>query len=113
MMRSAAAIDFLCQQNADVTLSDHTGMTPLHWCVKTANTAAAKNLITHGAEVNVMDSAGRTPLYLLGIDGSPVLEMAGMLIQAGGRLNGKALPPLSGRPKDAQQRVRTWLNNCQ
>ncbi|KAF2792804.1 purine and uridine phosphorylase [Melanomma pulvis-pyrius CBS 109.77] len=112
MMLSATAIYFLCQQHANLTLPDDSGMTPLHWCVKTANIAATRHLLAHHVEVNPVDSSGRTPLYLLGIDGSPVLDMAKLLIHAGGHLNGKVLPPLSGRPKEVQHTVRNLLKPC-
>lgn len=84
-------------------------MTPLHWGVKTANTVAVRHLIEHHVHVNPLDNNGRKPLYLLGIDGSPVLEMAKVLIGARAHLNGKKLPELSGRPKEAQHIIRTWL----
>jgi ankyrin repeat protein len=110
MIKSANAIRFLCRQNTDLTVADSSGMTPLHWCVKTANTEAARHLIERGIHINAVDKEGRTPLYLLGIDGSPVLEMAELLMRAGANLNGKRLLPLSGRPKEVQQTIRLWLS---
>lgn len=84
-------------------------MTPLHWCVKTGNKLAAKCLVDI-VNVNAVDSEGRTPLYLFGQDGSPVLEMGEVLLKAGAGLGGKKLPPLKGRPKEVQRTVRGWLD---
>lgn len=111
MTKCANAIEFLCRNGGNVSFKDELGMTPLHWCVKTANIAAAKHLLLYAVDANDLDNSGRTPLYLLGIDGSPVPEIGELLIQYGGNLNGKLLPPLSGRPKQAQQAVRTLISN--
>ncbi|KAF2660476.1 purine and uridine phosphorylase [Lophiostoma macrostomum CBS 122681] len=112
MTQRATALKLLCFYNVDVTITDASGWTPLHWCVKTANTMAAKYLLDYGVPVNTKDHVGRTPLYLLGTDGSPVVEMAHLLKQAGGNLGGKELPKLSGRPKEVQYTVRNLLRAC-
>jgi ankyrin repeat protein len=111
MIRIATAIQFLCQQNADLTVADDSGSTPLHCCVKTANTMAAQYLIDHHVHVNPVDNNGNTPLYLLAIDSSPVLDMATVLLRAGAHLNAKRLPELSGKPSQARHILRSWLRN--
>ena len=108
-LRIATAIQFLCGQNADLAVADDSGMTPLHWCVKTANLAAVRHLIDHRVPINPIDKHGKTPLYLLGIDGSPSLDMVEVLIRSGAGLMGKKLPELSGRPNQAQLTVRARL----
>ncbi|KAJ4301424.1 hypothetical protein N0V90_003516 [Kalmusia sp. IMI 367209] len=105
----ATAVQLLCLHHADIDVADDKGLTPLHWCVKTANTLAARHLIEQRVDINAKDNLGRTPLYLLAIDGSPVPEMAQVLIQSGAHLDGKELPDLSGKPKKAQQTVRAML----
>jgi ankyrin repeat protein len=110
MQRIVSAIHILCTHHADLDTPDNLGLTPLHWCVKTGNTAAARHLIGYGTNINATDKEGRTPLYLLSVDGSPVLEMGEVLLNAGGNLGGKKLPALSGRPKEAQRTVRGWVS---
>jgi nucleoside phosphorylase len=110
MQRIASAIHTLYTHHYDFNAPDNLCLTPLHWCVKTGNTVAARHLIAYGVNVNAADREGRTPLYLLAVDGSPVLEMGEVLLKAGGNLGGKKLPALSGRPKEAQRTVRGWVS---
>ncbi len=61
---------------------DDNGYAPLHGAVRSGNVEIVRMLIDAGADVNVQDAEGRTPLYLTSNE-----EIARMLIGAGAKLD--------------------------
>ncbi|MCJ1386589.1 hypothetical protein MMC17_009715 [Xylographa soralifera] len=53
---------FLLTSGADPNLRDHDGQTPLHDAALKSNTACINSLIAHGADVNVINISGDSPL---------------------------------------------------
>ncbi|KAF2405348.1 ankyrin, partial [Trichodelitschia bisporula] len=59
------AVKKLLEYGADTAARDVIGLTPVHYCIKSQNLDALEVLIGKGANVNVEDKMGRTPLWLL------------------------------------------------
>ena len=55
-------LSFLLSSGADPNLRDHEGQTPLHDAALKSNTACTDRLIAHGADVNVINASGDSPL---------------------------------------------------
>jgi ankyrin repeat protein len=60
------AVQAAWSANADVTASDTAGNTALHAAVTHRYVAVVQFLVDHGADANVRNQAGRTPMDLLG-----------------------------------------------
>lgn len=57
-------IRFLAKQGVSINETDKNGVTPLHRAVRFRSVAAAKELLTLGAQVNAIDrKSGSTPLH--------------------------------------------------
>lgn len=57
-------VELLLQHGADINACGPRGRTPLHYCIIGGKTAAAKALITRGANTQIADKEGNTPLKL-------------------------------------------------
>ncbi|MBN2583621.1 MAG: ankyrin repeat domain-containing protein [Planctomycetes bacterium] len=55
-------MNLLIERGADVDAVNGSGITPLHRAANVGNVTAAGVLLRHGANVNIRDDAGRTPL---------------------------------------------------
>lgn len=68
LVREGAAdrdtLDFLVQRGVDINTLGPNGRPPLHLAVASGNVKLAKRLITAGADVNLGDAKGTTPLSL-------------------------------------------------
>jgi hypothetical protein len=78
----ATAMKVLIRHGANVRAADSDGLTALHWAARWLNPDQVRWLLDAGADANVRDSSGRTPLDLARI----------------GR-------PMSGQPEGIQQTV--------
>lgn len=98
------AIDQFVEIGGDLDLQDRspegTGQTALHYAVRRTNPIMVKALVAHGADVNIVDDEGNTPLSLArqqaedfrGYAGEVSAEIAKLLKSAkAGRLNRKKL----------------------
>ncbi|MFE8032090.1 ankyrin repeat domain-containing protein [Thiohalocapsa marina] len=79
------SLHFLLSQGAALNTAGPSGTPPLHQAVSAGNVKLAKHLISAGAEVNLTDTAGNTPLALAERipDPSTAGIMAGLLRQYG------------------------------
>ena len=72
----------LLLQKPDVT--NHTGQTPLHLATLCNSPRAVRKLLLSGANVNAIDTRGRSPLHEFArIDSNPSLEVFETLLEAG------------------------------
>ncbi len=71
----------------DLNMSNHSGLSPLHQAVLNANLDSVKLLLTHGADPNVRDEYGYTPLHAAAACGAR--NIACLLIVFGGNLFGQ------------------------
>ena len=89
-------IELLAKSGADLNAKDHSGWTPLHWCVfsdfKQTAVASIALLTKLGAHTEVCDEEGLTPMHWAFSNAHPEMVMA--LVGAGGNL--EAIGP-SGR----------------
>lgn len=81
-------------------------LTPLHYCAKYYITDAARSLLENGADVNIKDKKGCTPLYYIATDPNPEMELTKTLIDYNGSLAGKRFTR-QARPRQSQQNV--WI----
>lgn len=82
--RSVAATNRLLKNkpNADVTIANNQGWTPLHFaCRETQATPLIESLLSFSANVNAAAADGRTPLHIACEKGS--LKVVQVLLQAG------------------------------
>ncbi len=67
---SLESIDYICgwiQANSgNVDVQDDYGSTPLHWAVMNQQWSFAGELVDAGADLNIQNYGGETPLFLLG-----------------------------------------------
>jgi ankyrin repeat protein len=56
--------------------------TALHQCVRSSNTEMMKILLDHGANVEIKDADGETPVFVASSSGNP--ELVRLLLQVGG-----------------------------
>jgi len=57
------AVEVILTANPDINLRDSNKMTPLLWAVKLRHIDIAKFLVGAGADVNIVDVSGNTPLH--------------------------------------------------
>ena len=73
------------------TRRDAEGLTPLHFAAERGATAVARLLLDAGADPNVVDAAGNTPLLCAGHAGpwkaSPALDLVDLLVARGARID--------------------------
>ncbi|XP_072030097.1 protein phosphatase 1 regulatory subunit 27-like [Amphiura filiformis] len=54
----------------DLNMSNHSGLAPLHQAVLNSNLDSVKLLLTHGADPNIQDAYGYTPLHAAAVCGA-------------------------------------------
>jgi len=69
-------------------IANSTGLAPLHYAAQEGNIEMAKLLISHGADVNVLDNYNGTPLHDAALYSA---EMAQYLIERGADMNMKTV----------------------
>ena len=79
----------LKEQPGLLNIQGKTGYTPIHWAVHLDNFELLKLLISLGADVDVVDGAGQTPLHLAAAKGDSV-EVVKVLVEAGAELDIKS-----------------------
>lgn len=81
---SVEVVDVLVAAGTSVNGVDKTGATPLHRMVRRANAhALVKRVLDLGADPNIRDSQGRTPLVIVASEKSVDVAMAMLLLEAG------------------------------
>jgi len=76
----------------DLTLAQ----TALHWCARWKNFETVTNLLIRGADVNLADESGITPLHIACQNGD--LQMVQLLLKAGANVNAGAFAQVGARP---------------
>ncbi|KAF2258374.1 ankyrin [Lojkania enalia] len=101
------AIRLLCAAGIPLNASDASRdeSAPLHICATYYFTEAAGHLLDAGADPNVVDKKGRTPLYLIAGDSKPDIELARMLRLKGGNLGGKMFRK---QAKPSEKQATVW-----
>jgi ankyrin repeat protein len=84
-------------------------LAPLHYCAKYYLTEAARSLLENGADVNIKDKKGCTPLYYIATDPNPEMELTKTLIDYNGSLAGKRFSR-QARPRQSPQNVWMEIN---
>ena len=59
------SIPLLIEAGASINHQSHDGTTPLHWSATRDRFASMKQLLEHGADVNIVDTSGKSPLLNL------------------------------------------------
>jgi nucleoside phosphorylase len=103
-------VELLCGRGVDVNAAtDRDQLRPIHCCAKTMNTEAAKCLLKHGANINMIDANNRTALDYMTRYPQPDLKLAELLIDRGGNLAKKTSFILPKNATVAQRRLRELL----
>ena len=93
---------------------DLDGSTALHLAVRLKHTPSVLLLITHGANVRMLDSRGKTPLDFA--INNRLQSLVAILISAGAKLVGGSEPPMPYEHESFQtaegQRTRSILSQC-
>jgi ankyrin repeat protein len=76
-------------ETEDVNVSDKNEMTLLHFCSEYNRISMAKSLIEKGAELNLMDSHGNSPLWKAVFNARGNYELVQVLVDAGANTNSK------------------------
>ncbi|KAH8777539.1 ankyrin repeat-containing domain protein, partial [Diaporthe sp. PMI_573] len=78
------AVRFLLDSGADMEMSDFCGFTPRDLAFQRVNTSCPPGshaLLAHGADLNIANAAGRSPLHNAAAQGSP--ELVGTMLSHG------------------------------
>ncbi len=86
-MDPVSAANALLERNANVSIQDLSGNTPLHLAAATDKRQLAEVLLHHGASVDAKNYARATPLHLAAWFNS--LETADLLLEHGAQVNSK------------------------
>ena len=107
--RNVRLAEFLIKHGADMNTTigvsneypEHPGFSPLHWAVKWADVPMVAMLLENGADVNVTDAKGRTPLYYAetprcctGVNGPERLVEIAKLLRSAGADSDSPTPPI-------------------
>ena len=57
-------VRLLIKHGADVSVQDHTHLTPLHLAALSGSSETVRLLLEHGADITVLDGNHKTPLHL-------------------------------------------------
>jgi ankyrin repeat protein len=91
-IRDGAIVQFLLNKGADVNCQKDDLCTPLHLAVRGGHLKVARVLLEHGANFDLTDNMGKTPLYLL-FDGggNQATQLAQYLLEYGADVNTRTM----------------------
>lgn len=72
ILRMQSIVAALHEATADVTVADRRGLTPLHWTAMQLDADSLSLMCTQIFNVDLVDSIGRTPLYVACVEGRDV-----------------------------------------
>src|SRR5690606_35137017 len=87
---SGLALQCLADDMDSLNARDANGCTPLFLAVKAIQKSLARSLIHAGADVNIADNEGHTPLWWVSLH-DPIPDMARLLVGAGASRESKAM----------------------